>query len=110
MAQHTAVNVWSAADALAELISSPELRTRMGAAGRQRARERFTWQVVAAQYTDLFAELGELRARAKGSVGETMHRVNPLQGDPSTEFRLCGVIKRSLCRSSTRSPQQGRLL
>jgi glycosyltransferase involved in cell wall biosynthesis len=33
-------------EALRRLISDPELRRRMGEAGRERVRERFTWKAV----------------------------------------------------------------
>jgi D-inositol-3-phosphate glycosyltransferase len=46
VAQHTAVHVGRAAAAIAELAGSPELRKRMGAAGRERVRTTFDWPVV----------------------------------------------------------------
>ena len=105
VAQHTAVHSGRAADALSRLIASPELRAAMGAAGKRRAREVFSWPVIADQYNQLFAELTERRllagdagARASalterrllaGDAGAraSAHRMNPLRGDPFADFR-----------------------
>ena len=60
----TAVDVPATAAALARLIADPDLRTRMGAAGRRRAQEVFDWRVIIPQYLSLFAELAEIRRTA----------------------------------------------
>ena len=88
VAQHTAVNVGRAADALSRLIASPELRASMGAAGKRRAREVFSWPVIVDQYNRLFSELTERRLLA-GDAGTSAsgHRMNPLRGDPFVDFR-----------------------
>ena len=64
VAQHTAVHVGRAADALVALAESPELRARMGAAGQARAQALFDWPVVVGQVNTLFSELAERRAQA----------------------------------------------
>jgi hypothetical protein len=84
VAQHTAVHVGRAAEAIAELTRNPELRRRMGAAGRVRAREAFDWPVVVRQLTGLFEELAALRAATPG--GAASHRLHPLKGDPFADF------------------------
>ena len=84
VAQHTAVHVGRAAEAIAELTRNPELRRRMGAAGRVRAREAFDWPVVVRQLTGLFEELEALRAATPG--GAASHRLHPLRGDPFADF------------------------
>jgi len=45
------------ADALRRLLDSPELRARMGAAGRRRALELFAPEIMARQYETLYDEL-----------------------------------------------------
>lgn len=80
VAQHTAVHIGRAAAALAELIRNPDLRRRMGVAGRARIREMFDWPVVARQIHNLTDELSEVRARAADPVA--MPRLNPAKGDP----------------------------
>lgn len=84
LAQHTAVHVGRAADALARLIADPELRRRMGAAGRARIRETFDWKVVAGQYNRLVDELAQRRAAAAEPT--TNHRQHPVKGDPFRDF------------------------
>lgn len=84
VAQHTAVHVGRAAEAIAELTRNPDLRRRMGAAGRARAREAFDWPVVVRQFTGLFEELAALRAATPaGAAGPRLH---PLRGDPFADF------------------------
>lgn len=84
VAQHTAVHVGRCAEALAALIRSPDLRRRMGAAGRARVRSAFDWPVVARQFRELVDELGRVRAAA---VDPPMgSRTHPVSGDPFLDF------------------------
>jgi glycosyltransferase involved in cell wall biosynthesis len=83
-AQYTAVNVGRAAGALAQLIASPELRRRMGAAGRARARETFDWPVVVRQINALVDELAEIRAAAADAPARRLE--NPVNRDPFIDF------------------------
>ena len=84
LAQHTAVNTQRAADALVRLIADPELRRRMGAAGRERVRESFDWKVVAPQINALADELA--RRRSASHEPPTRHRRHPVKGDPFHDF------------------------
>jgi hypothetical protein len=84
VAQHTAVHIGRAADALAELIRSPDLRRRMGAAGRARVQDAFDWPVVARAYQALLDELAAIRAAAADPP--TRHRGDPVRGDPFADF------------------------
>lgn len=84
VAQHTAVHVGRAAEAIAELTRNSDLRRRMGAAGRSRVREAFDWPVVVRQLNGLFEELATLRAATPG--GLESHRLHPLRGDPFADF------------------------
>lgn len=61
-----AVDVKGAAEAFRRLFDSPELRRQMGQAGRDRARTVYDWSVIIPQYEALWAQLGELRERARG--------------------------------------------
>lgn len=84
VAQHTAVHVGRAAEALAELIRSPELRRRMGEAGRARVRSSFDWPVVVGQIKALIDELALIRLAAPAPA--TRHPTDPLKGDPFRDF------------------------
>lgn len=84
VAQHTAVHVGHAAQALTQLIQSPDLRRRMGEAGRRRIRETFDWSVVAPQYSALAAELGAIRKAAP--IVSALSRRHPVRGDPFRDF------------------------
>jgi glycosyltransferase involved in cell wall biosynthesis len=84
IAQFTAVHVGKAAEAIAELVRSPDLRRTMGQAGRARARAMFDWPVVVRQYRALVDELATVR-KAAADV-ETRQRANPVKGDPFADF------------------------
>jgi hypothetical protein len=84
VAQHTAVHVGRCAEALSALIGSPELRARMGAAGRERVRTAFDWPVVVGGFNELLDELAEIRAKAEGWPGGPAE--DPVRGDPFHAF------------------------
>lgn len=84
VAQYTAVHVGRAAAALAELARSPELRRRMGAAGRARVAAFADWPVVARQYASLIDELAEVRAGAVDPPARQL--ADPVRGDPFADF------------------------
>ncbi|MEQ7155957.1 glycosyltransferase family 4 protein [Brevundimonas aurifodinae] len=82
IAQHTAVHVGRAAESIAALIRSPDLRRRQGEAGRRRIRDTFDWRVVAPQYVALSEELAGIRRVAP----ERPRRPHPVKGDPFKDF------------------------
>jgi D-inositol-3-phosphate glycosyltransferase len=84
VAQYTAVHVGKAAEAIAELARSPELRRRMGAAGRERIRTALDWPVVARQYNALTDELAAIRNASPDPV--VRQRADPVRGDPFAAF------------------------
>ena len=88
VAQYTAVNIGRAAQAIAQLIESPDLRRRMGAAGRERVRTAFDWPVVARQFRALVEELSEVRKSASADPGLSRRRTpgSPVTGDPFDDF------------------------
>ena len=86
VSQATVVDVASATHAYAELIASPELRARMGAAGRQRARETFDWSVVFRRYLSLWEELTERRRADPRVMGEDSRLRRPERPDPFALF------------------------
>jgi alpha-maltose-1-phosphate synthase len=86
--QSSAVDAGACAEALIGLIGDAELRGRMGAAGRQRAREEFDWRVVVGAYQALWSELGERRrACAEAAAPVAGRPARPLNMDPFDLFR-----------------------
>ncbi|MBL8554828.1 MAG: glycosyltransferase family 4 protein [Phenylobacterium sp.] len=84
VAQHTAVHIGRAAEALAALIRDPGLRRRMGRAGRARVADAFDWPVVARQHHALVDELAEARAAASDPIPQPAG--DPVKGDPFRDF------------------------
>jgi alpha-maltose-1-phosphate synthase len=68
------------------LASDPDLRRRMGEAGRARAVADFDWPVILDRYCDFAAELGELR-RAAASLRKRPPIPFPIRPDPFDLFR-----------------------
>jgi hypothetical protein len=86
VAQHTAVNIGVATEALTELFRSKDLRKKLGSAGQQRIREMFDWKVVAPQYVSLATELAAVRSRSVRSLA-TGAGQNPVKNDPFYAFK-----------------------
>lgn len=79
LAQTTAVDVPTLAEALARLIRDPDMRTRMGAAGRDRVRSLFHWPAIIQQYTALWDELWKEPVEA-GPLRDRPHPLAPEYG------------------------------
>lgn len=84
VAHYTAINVREAAEGLAALAASADLRRRLGEGGRARVREVFDWPQVMARYRELFDELATMRAKA--TPDPKTPRLNPVSGDPFRDF------------------------
>jgi starch synthase len=80
-----AVDVDAAAQAFASLFQSPELRARMGAAGRERAQSLYDWSVIIPRYEALWAHLGELRT-AHAANHKALAHPWPARLDPFHAF------------------------
>ncbi|OYQ31766.1 hypothetical protein CHU95_21810 [Niveispirillum lacus] len=86
--QFVSVDVAATTQAFRSLIADPDLRRRMGAAGRQRSQQVFDWKVVIASYKELMTDLSARRAAA-GMAGWTpppAGRQWPLRPDPFWSF------------------------
>ena len=59
------VDIAACTRALLRLIGDPDLRKRMGEAGRNHVRAHLDWKVVMASYQDIWAEQNALRAHAE---------------------------------------------
>ena len=83
----TAVDIDAAADALVRLAEDPELRARMGAAGRAAARDHYDWRHVVRSHQELWAELAEMRGSGQGLGPMNAHEpAHPLHRDPFSLF------------------------
>jgi hypothetical protein len=102
------VDVEAQAEALTKLIADPELRRRMGEAGRKRAKEHYDWRTIVARYENLWGELADIRASAqeiapRGSSGPPY----PLGGDPYHLFAHYPTS--TLSQNTTLAPGQAAL-
>lgn len=82
-ARLTAVDIGAAAEAFRALATDPELRHRMGAAGRARVRDAFDWAAVIPQYRALWREQQAIRLAAPAMRDATP---DPRHMDPTQAF------------------------
>lgn len=80
-----AVDVEATAQAFVRLFQSPELRARMGAAGRERAQGMYDWRAIIPQYEALWAHSSELRKAQAGDYKALAHP-SPARLDPFHAF------------------------
>ena len=92
-----AVHSEKLAKAFIELFNSPELRLKMGSAGRARAQEVYDWKHIIGKYESFWSDLNERRlsaqrnfigssANANESVSAKKREVWPARLDPSLSF------------------------
>jgi glycosyltransferase involved in cell wall biosynthesis len=82
-AQFTAVDFAASAEAICALIANPDLRRRLGAQARARAREVFDWRAIVPQYQALWADQN---ARRMAASPQPPIFNNPFRLDPFTLF------------------------
>jgi starch synthase len=80
-----AVDVAATAQAFIQLFESPELRIRMGAAGRLRAQSAYDWRSIIPRYEALWQQLAELRA-ARPKAQQALKHPWPARLDPFHAF------------------------
>jgi glycosyltransferase involved in cell wall biosynthesis len=85
LSQLVSVDIGAAASAYARLIRDPNLRRRLGEAGRRRAREVFDWSVIWPRYEALFLELEARRLASPPRRLET-RRARSDRDDPFSVF------------------------
>lgn len=77
--QFVVVDEDATAQAISRLATDADLRQRMGAAARERARTVFDWRVVIHQYQQLLTELAAIRI---DSAGRGVELASPAAGQP----------------------------
>lgn len=80
-----AVDIGATADAFSKLFSSAELRQKMGAAGRERARLIYDWVSIIPQYEALWEHLAEIRKEQGGNLKDAPYPW-PARMDPFHAF------------------------
>lgn len=92
-----AVDVQAVAQAFKELFNNPDLRRRMGAAGRIRATNDYDWAVIIHRYEDLMEELAHIRKESQSPY--VVRNPWPARMDP---FEAFAAYPTETLRSSTR--------
>ena len=83
------VDIQQAASFFSKLISSKDLREKMGKAGRERASEHYDWSVILQQYKDLWHELNVIRLKESIESGKAFNS-NFSRLDPFAAFSHYG--------------------
>ncbi|MBT3915977.1 MAG: glycosyltransferase family 4 protein [Rhodospirillaceae bacterium] len=100
--QSTAVDIDALTDALKRLIENPNLRRTLGAAGKERANDKFAWPKIILAYEEFWRELADRRSRdnkiAAKRVGKPFHPSRPdpfdmFESFPSAHFSETGEIE-----------------
>lgn len=85
MAQQTAAETSKLAAALEKLITNPQLRAEMGAAGAKRVRKIFNWTSVAEQHVALWEELNTTPVNAE-ALRDVLHPVQVRLGETFSHY------------------------
>jgi glycosyltransferase involved in cell wall biosynthesis len=83
-----AVDVQATAQAFTRLFESPDLRRRMGEAGRQRAREVYDWAAIIPRYEALWAGQDGLRRSQGANLPPRLAHPWPARMDPFHAFAV----------------------
>jgi glycosyltransferase involved in cell wall biosynthesis len=86
VSQLVAADGEAAHSALVRLLENPDLRARLGASARARARATFDWSKILAAYRELWTELAARRARAGKDRARADARDWPARPDPFAAF------------------------
>ncbi|MBA4794351.1 MAG: glycosyltransferase family 4 protein [Phenylobacterium sp.] len=87
VAQMVSIDLEAASRAILDLVENPDLRRRMGAAGRRRIDEALDWKAVIPRYQAFWGELASRRAAAQAEPPAiAAHLKNPRRLDPLTLF------------------------
>jgi hypothetical protein len=83
-----AVDVQATAQAFIRLFESPDLRRRMGEAGRERARAVYDWAAIIPRYEALWARQDELRRSQGANLPPRLAHPWPARMDPFHAFAV----------------------
>ncbi len=86
--QQTMIDIPAYAEALSALVSDPEKRRAMGAAGRRHVAAHLDWSAIIPQYLALAEELEGLRANAVATTPRlNRSAISPIEVDPFTLYQ-----------------------
>ena len=80
-----AVDIEATTEGFVRLIESPELRRKMGAAGKERAKSLYDWKVIIGRYEEHWASLNEIRI-SNLEVRKTLQQAWAARMDPFLSF------------------------
>lgn len=80
----TALDFTKLVKSFTTLIANKDLRLKMGAAGRERARSVYDWSQIIPKYEELWEELSHIRANRTSSAGKSLSI--PAALDPTKSF------------------------
>lgn len=80
------VDIAAAAKCFEELFRSPELRRKMGDAGREHAQDLYDWRVIIPRYEQLWDELADIR-RVATKDNLKVANIWPARLDPTISFQ-----------------------
>jgi glycosyltransferase involved in cell wall biosynthesis len=84
--QCTAVDIAKCTEYFVALVENSALRQKLGATGRKRVEQAFSWKTVIAQYQALWRELAHHRERAIVKPRGLKSSIMPLRDDPFSAF------------------------
>lgn len=89
-------------DRLTELVSNPELRARMGAAGKARVMAHYDWPVVMKQYRALWQEQQQMRRQAVAENPPHLSRAPRAAATRQDPYRVFDGFPTRLIRAGSR--------
>ena len=106
VSQFTAIDIGETVNALADLMSNPDLRARMGESAKAHARATFDWKAIIPRYEALWADLNARRRAAPADPPRSRNAEgNPWMPDPFRMF--AGYPTECLTETTMLAPADG---
>jgi glycosyltransferase involved in cell wall biosynthesis len=105
--QSVAINMDQLVIAMTKLINDPDLRRRMGLAGRERVQKYFAWNHIVATYEQEWKRLISIAAESVYTIGASPYsyiHAEAFRLHPTKKFDSNTLVRRSLQHASTSFP------